>query len=90
MHGWNSKDPELSYINYLIMPDEKDVEEFSSKFKIDNQEARDALAQTQRRIHFPYELIRNIVVGAANSLFRYWEDSSSLSHEEPTRWWVDG
>jgi len=88
--GWNRKDDKLSYINYMIMPDEKDVEEFASLYNIDNQEARDALAQTQRRIYFPYEFIRNTVSDAANSLFEHWRDASTLSQNEPTKWWIDG
>ena len=88
--GWNSKGDRLSYINYMIMPDEKDVEEFARTYSLDNQEARDALVQTQRRIYFPYEFIRNTVTGAAKSLFEYWDTSSGLSRNEPISWWIDG
>lgn len=89
-HGWNKLENGLAYINYLIMPDEKEVEKFASQYKIEMQEARDALSQTRRRIYFPYDYIHNTIISAANSLFEYWREVSGLSRTEPDDWWIDG
>ena len=88
--GWNKSGDRLAYINSLVMPDEKDVKTFADQYKIELQEARDALAQTQRRIYFPFDYIRDVITGAANSLFAYWRNASELSRTEPTDWWMDG
>jgi hypothetical protein len=88
--GWSKSGDRLAYINNLIMPEEKDVKTFADQYKIEIQEARDALAQTQRRIYFPFDYIRNAITGAANSLFAYWGNASELSRKEPTDWWMDG
>lgn len=89
-YGWNKSGFALAYINNLIMPNEKDVEVFAEQYMVTTQEARDALSQTQRRLYFPYEYIRDAIIGAANSLFAYWKNASVLSRTEPTDWWIDG
>ncbi len=89
-HGWNKSSDQLAYINHLIMPDEKDVKTFADEYKIEIQEARDALAQTRRRLYFPYEYIRDAIAVAANSLFAYWTSAPMLSRTEPTNWWIEG
>lgn len=88
--GWNRSGDRLAYINNLIMPSEEDVKAFANQYKIEIQEARDSLSQTQRRLYFPYEYIRDALTGAANSLFAYWRNTSELSRTEPTNWWMDG
>jgi hypothetical protein len=88
--GWSRSGDRMAYINNLIMPDEKDVKTFADQYKIELQEARDALAQTQRRIYFPFDYIRDVITGAANSLFAYWRNASELSRTVPTDWWMDG
>jgi hypothetical protein len=89
-YGWNKSNDGLAYINNLIMPDENEVKKFAGQYKIEMQEARDALSQTRRSIYFPYNYIRDAIISAAKSLFEYWKDVPGLSRTEPDDWWIDG
>jgi hypothetical protein len=87
--GWQYDTDTLSYVNYLQMPDEKDVENLAKTYNIPLQEARDTLVTSRRRLYFPYRFIRQISIDTANSVFDYWDRAGEFTRSEPTKWWIE-
>ncbi len=87
---WHEDPTRISYINLIVMPDEKKVADTAREYRIAVNEARDALTATQRRLYFPYSYIRQVAEETASSVFTYWDSIDDFFRPQPASWWIEG
>jgi hypothetical protein len=79
-----------SYVNMLVEPNEVEVKAKMQEFGISEELVRAALAKHKRRMHLPYEYVRNVMVSSADAAFAYWDSATSWERPEPATWWIQG
>lgn len=86
--GWPGKEDQLCYINFLKLPKEDAVSDVAKRCGISEEQARNALSRTERRLYFPYSFIRNLIKETAESVFVYWESAEEFTKPKPASWWI--
>lgn len=79
-----------SYVNWHILPADADVDQVANLHGISVPEAVFALARPRRRLCFPYNYIRDVMISAAESAFNFWDTSTSWNQSTPQPWWIEG
>jgi hypothetical protein len=81
-----------SYANINYPPDETEIQNIAVEKDLPLAEVRASLAQTRRRLFFPYAYIRNVTIGVADAAFRYWNSVNSFNSPLPSdsERWING
>jgi len=98
--GWTSRDisthpmhdnpEETSYVNELIVPAKKQIEEYASIHKLDFTVARRRLVYTVHRLYLSHAGIVRAIRAAIFKVIEYWDGVDRWEKPRPSGWWIHG
>lgn len=98
--GWTSQDisthpmhdnpEETSYVNELIVPPKKQIEEYAAIHNLDFSAARGRLVYTVHRLYLSHVGIVETIRDAIFNVIEHWEHADNWEKPRPSAWWIHG
>jgi len=98
--GWTSKeimthpmhdDPEeTSYVNELIVPPRKQIEEYAGIHNLDFAAARRSMVSTVHRLYLSHGKVVETIKLTIDKVLDYWDTAERWGKDRPAKWWIHG